>query len=54
MELDGLASNRNALGEAAKAAIEFVASHIHSHSDALKVPGQLSLFVECACGAGRL
>ena len=37
MELDGLASNGNALGEAAKAAIEFVASHVRSHSDALKV-----------------
>ncbi len=37
MELDGLASNATALGEAAKAAIEFVASHVRSHSDALKV-----------------
>ena len=37
MELDGLASNGNALGEAAKAAIEFVASRVRSHSDALKV-----------------
>ena len=37
MELDSLASNGNALGEAAKAAIEFVASHVRSHSDALKV-----------------
>jgi len=37
MELDGLASNPTALGEAAKAAIEFVASRVRSHSDALKV-----------------
>ena len=37
MELDGLASNATALGEAAKAAIEFIASHVRSHSDALKV-----------------
>jgi hypothetical protein len=37
MELDGLASNANALGDAAKAAIEFVASHVRSHSDGLKV-----------------
>jgi protein SMG6 len=37
MELDGLASNATALGEAAKAAIEFVASRVRSHSDALKV-----------------
>ena len=37
MELDGLASNATALGDAAKAAIEFVASHVRSHSDALKV-----------------
>ena len=37
MELDGLASNPTALGEAAKAAIEFVVSHVRSHSDALKV-----------------
>jgi protein SMG6 len=37
MELDGLASNPTALGEAAKAAMGFVASHVRSHSDALKV-----------------
>jgi len=37
MELDGLSSNPTALGEAAKAAIEFVASHVHSHFDTLKV-----------------
>ena len=37
MELDGLSSNPTALGEAAKAAIEFVASHVRSHFDALKV-----------------
>jgi hypothetical protein len=37
MELDGLASNASALGEAAKAAIDFIASHVRSHSDALKV-----------------
>jgi bifunctional pyridoxal-dependent enzyme with beta-cystathionase and maltose regulon repressor activities len=29
--------NLTALGEAAKAAIKFIASHICSHSDALKV-----------------
>jgi len=37
MELDGLASNATALGEAAKAAIEFIATRVRSHSDALKV-----------------
>jgi hypothetical protein len=37
MELDGLASNPTALGEAAKAALEFVVSHVRSHSDTLKV-----------------
>jgi protein SMG6 len=37
MELDGLASNTNALGEAAKTAMEVVASHLRSHCDALKV-----------------
>jgi hypothetical protein len=37
MELDGLASNASALGETAKAAIDFIASRIRSHSDALKV-----------------
>jgi protein SMG6 len=37
MELDGLASNPTALGEAAKAAIEFVVSHVRSHFDTLKV-----------------
>ena len=37
MELDVLTLNRNALGEAAKAAIEFVVSHVRFHSDALKV-----------------
>ncbi|KAI0303402.1 hypothetical protein B0F90DRAFT_1911396 [Multifurca ochricompacta] len=37
MELDGLATNATPLGEAAKAAIAFVASHVRSHADALKV-----------------
>jgi protein SMG6 len=37
MELDGLGSNATALGEAAKGAIEFIASHVRSHSDGLKV-----------------
>jgi hypothetical protein len=37
MKLDGLTLNPIALGEAAMAAIEFIASHIHSHSFALKV-----------------
>jgi hypothetical protein len=37
MKLNGLALNPTALGEAAKATIKFVVSHIHSHSDALKV-----------------
>jgi protein SMG6 len=37
MELDGLASNVNPLGDAAKAAIAFVASHVRSHADSLKV-----------------
>ena len=37
MELDGLALNATALGTAAKAAIGFIASHVRSHSDALKV-----------------
>jgi protein SMG6 len=35
MELDGLALNATAL-QSAKAAIEFVASHIRSYSDTLK------------------
>jgi protein SMG6 len=37
MELDGLGSNATALGEATKGAIEFIASHVRSHSDGLKV-----------------
>ena len=37
MELDGLASNVTPLGEAAKAAIALVASHVRSHADSLKV-----------------
>jgi protein SMG6 len=37
MELDGLASNATALGEATKAAIEFIATRIRSHFEALKV-----------------
>ena len=37
MELDGLASNGNPLGEAAKAAVAFVVSHVRSHADSLKV-----------------
>ena len=37
MELDRLASNMTALGDAAKATIEFVVSHIRLDSDALKV-----------------
>ena len=37
MELDGLASNANPLGEAAKAAVAFVVSHVRSHADSLKV-----------------
>ena len=37
MELDGLALIANPLGEAAKAAVAFVASHVRSHADSLKV-----------------
>ena len=37
MELDRLALNVNALGKVIKAAMEFVVSHLRSHSDALKV-----------------
>jgi hypothetical protein len=37
MELDGLALNVNPLGEAAKAAVAFVVSHVRSHADLLKV-----------------
>ncbi|EIW85261.1 hypothetical protein CONPUDRAFT_141912 [Coniophora puteana RWD-64-598 SS2] len=37
MELDGLKSNDSQLGQAAKAALAFVTSHIHSHSTSLKV-----------------
>jgi hypothetical protein len=37
MELDGFASNATALGEATKAAIKFIATRVHLHSDALKV-----------------
>jgi protein SMG6 len=37
MELDGLAMNATPLGEAAKTAIAFVAGHVRSHADSLKV-----------------
>jgi len=37
MELDGLATNPTPLGEAARAAIEVVSSHVRSHADSLKV-----------------
>lgn len=37
MELDGLAANASPLGEAAKAAIAFVANRVRSHADSLKV-----------------
>ena len=37
MELDGLASNANPLGDAAKEAVAFVVGHVRSHADSLKV-----------------
>ena len=37
MELDGLASNASPLGEAATAALDYITSHIRSHSTSLKV-----------------
>jgi len=37
MRLDRLASNANPLGNAAKAAVAFVVSHVLSHADSLKV-----------------
>ena len=37
MELDRIASNANPLGDAAKAAVVFVVSHVRSHADLLKV-----------------
>ncbi|THH16506.1 hypothetical protein EW146_g4142 [Bondarzewia mesenterica] len=37
MELDGLATNESALGEAAKDALAFLVSHVRSHETSLKV-----------------
>jgi len=37
MELDGLSSNTTQLGEAARAAMAYISSHIRSHSSSLKV-----------------
>ncbi|OBZ75187.1 hypothetical protein A0H81_04568 [Grifola frondosa] len=37
MELDGLAKSASPLGEAAANAVNFITSHIHSHSTSLKV-----------------
>ncbi|KAH9951368.1 hypothetical protein B0H21DRAFT_718709 [Amylocystis lapponica] len=37
MELDGLATNKSPLGEAASAALDYITSHIRSHSTSLKV-----------------
>jgi hypothetical protein len=45
MELDGLASNATALGEAAKAAIEFIATRVRSHSDTLKVQTSRGIYL---------
>jgi t-SNARE complex subunit (syntaxin) len=37
MELDGLSSNTTQLGEAARAAMTYISSHIRSHFSSLKV-----------------
>ena len=37
MELDGLSSNTSQLGEAARAAMSYISSHIRTHSASLKV-----------------
>jgi len=38
IELDGLASNANPLGEAAKAAVVFVLGRVRSYANSIKVP----------------
>ncbi|KAA1471246.1 hypothetical protein DENSPDRAFT_776086 [Dentipellis sp. KUC8613] len=37
MELDGLATNHTPLGEAAKAAVDYIQEHVRSHSTSLKL-----------------
>ncbi|TFY71744.1 hypothetical protein EVG20_g1267 [Dentipellis fragilis] len=37
MELDGLATNHTPLGEAAKAAVDYIQAHVRSHSTSLKL-----------------
>ena len=48
MELDGLASNANPLGDAAEEAVAFVVGHMRSHADSPKVQTSLWELYSCS------